>query len=76
VVSKAVGGSVVRSTVARRLRHQLRELVPSLPAGVRAVVRAAPKAADADSAALARDLRVAFSRLASPRPRAAAEVPA
>lgn len=66
VVSKAVGGSVVRSRVARQLRHQLRELVPTLPAGTRLVVRAAPPSAAADSAALGRDLRAALDRLARP----------
>ena len=63
VVSKAVGGSVVRHQVARRLRHQLQPLVAGLPAGTRLVVRAAPAAASADSAALARDLRAALDRL-------------
>ena len=63
VVSKAVGGSVVRSRVSRRLRHQLRVLVPALPEGTRLVVRAAPAAATADSAALGHDLRRALVRL-------------
>jgi ribonuclease P protein component len=62
VVSKAVGGSVVRSTVARRLRHLLRDRVGDLPAGTRLVVRAAPAAATADSAALGADLDAALSR--------------
>ncbi|MCU1589697.1 MAG: rnpA [Frankiales bacterium] len=64
VVSKAVGGSVVRSRVARRLRHLLREVVPTLPPGTGLVVRAAPSAATADSDALGRDLRGALDRLA------------
>ncbi|MCW2613744.1 MAG: ribonuclease, partial [Frankiales bacterium] len=42
VVGKAVGGSVVRSTVSRRLRHLLRDRVGALAAGTRLVVRAAP----------------------------------
>ena len=63
VVSKAVGGSVVRSRVSRRLRHQLRAIVPALPAGSRLVVRAAPAAAIADSASLAADLHRALDRL-------------
>ena len=67
VVSKAVGGSVVRTRVSRRLRHQLRDVVPGLPAGCRVVVRAAPAAATADSAALGADLRSALGKLA-PRP--------
>jgi ribonuclease P protein component len=65
VVSKAVGGSVVRTRVARRLRHQLRPLLPQLPAGTRLVVRAAPAAATAASVALAQDLRAAVDRLAT-----------
>ena len=63
VVSKAVGGSVVRHQVARRLRHQLQPLVAGLPAGTRLVVRAAPAAATADSATLGHDLQAALSRL-------------
>ena len=66
VVSKAVGGSVIRSRVSRRLRHQLRELVPALPLGTRLVVRAAPAAATADSSALGADLRRALERLGLP----------
>jgi ribonuclease P protein component len=66
VVSKAVGGSVVRSQVSRRLRHQLRAVVPALPAGCRLVVRAAPAAADADSARIGADLRAALTRLGHP----------
>ena len=56
VVSKAVGGSVTRHAVSRRLRHVLREVVPGLPLGTRLVLRAAPAAATATSASLAADL--------------------
>ncbi len=70
VVSKAVGGSVVRSRVSRRLRHLLRDRLPALPAGSRLVVRASPPAAAADSAALGADLDAALARLARP-PRSA-----
>jgi ribonuclease P protein component len=45
VVSKAVGGAVVRNRVLRRLRHLVRELLPGLPAGAMVVVRALPAAA-------------------------------
>lgn len=62
VVSKAVGGSVVRHQVSRRLRHVLRAPLAGLPAGSRLVVRAAPAAATASSAALATDLASALSR--------------
>ena len=63
VVSKAVGGSVVRTRVARRLRHQLRPLMTELPAGTRHVVRASPAVATASSDAIAHDLRAAVDRL-------------
>lgn len=63
VVSKGVGGSVVRHRVSRRLRHLLRARVAGLPAGARLVVRAAPSAATASSAALAQDLDAALLRV-------------
>lgn len=62
VVSKAVGGSVVRHRVVRRLRHLVRPRLSTLPAGSRLVVRALPAAADASSAALAADLDAALGR--------------
>ena len=64
VVSKAVGGSVVRHQVARRLRHVLRAPLDGLPAGSRLVVRAHPPAATATSAVLEGDLVSALSRAA------------
>jgi ribonuclease P protein component len=60
VVSKAVGGSVVRHQVARRLRHQLQTQVSALPAGSRLVVRAQVPAGTASSAALGADLASAL----------------
>ena len=63
VVSKAVGGSVVRHRVARRLRHLLATRVPGLPDGTRLVVRAAPGAGSATSAELGADLDRALARL-------------
>jgi ribonuclease P protein component len=66
VVSKAVGGSVVRSTVSRRLRHLLRDRLGGLPAGSRLVVRAAPAAATASSAVLGDDLDRALARAQRP----------
>ena len=62
VVSKAVGGSVVRHAVTRRLRHVVVPRLHRLPAGSRLVVRALPPAATATSAALAADLDVALER--------------
>lgn len=63
VVSKAVGGSVVRHAVSRRLRHLLRDRLDGLPAGSRLVVRAAPASALTDSAGLGADLDAALARL-------------
>lgn len=56
VVSKAVGGSVVRHAVVRRLRHVMRPRLEGLPSGSRLVVRALPAAAAASSQQLAADL--------------------
>jgi ribonuclease P protein component len=56
VVSRAVGGSVVRLRVARRLRHLVRPPLASLPPGSRLVVRALPPAAEAPSSVLGDDL--------------------
>ena len=69
VVDKAVGGSVVRTRVSRRLRHLLRERLPALPDGARVVVRAAPAAAQADSTALGRELDGALAKAQRSRQR-------
>ena len=61
-MSKAVGGSVVRHAVARRLRHLVRPRLVSLPAGSRLVVRALPDSATASSDQLAVDLDAALER--------------
>jgi ribonuclease P protein component len=63
VVSKAVGNSVVRHRVSRRLRHVVRDRLAALPAGTSLVVRALPAAADATSDELARDFDAALRRL-------------
>jgi ribonuclease P protein component len=56
VVSRAVGGSVVRHRVSRRLRHLLAPRLAALPQGSRVVVRALPPAAEASSAELGVEL--------------------
>jgi ribonuclease P protein component len=56
VVSKAVGGSVVRHRVSRRLRHLLASRMGTLPPGTMLVVRALPPSAGATSAELGEDL--------------------
>jgi ribonuclease P protein component len=63
VVGKAVGTSVVRHQVSRRLRAQLHERLDRIPAGARMVVRALPETATAGSAALGRDLSRALDKL-------------
>ena len=60
VVSRAVGGAVVRHRVARRLRHLVRDRLTALPPGSRLVVRALPAAAAAPSPVLAADLDAAL----------------
>lgn len=62
VVSRAVGGAVVRNTVKRRLRHLVAARLDRLPAGSRLVVRALPPSAVASSSELAADLDAALSR--------------
>lgn len=45
IISKSVGGSVVRHKVARQLRHTLKGLLEILPIGAHIVVRALPGSA-------------------------------
>jgi len=66
VVSKTVGGSVVRHQVARRLRHICAELVPAMTPGTDIVIRANPAAAQAKSDVLRADVRAALARLGVP----------
>ena len=63
VVSKAVGGAVLRNQVKRRLRHLARERLTSLPGSAVLVVRALPPAATASSAELGADLDRALGRV-------------
>jgi ribonuclease P protein component len=63
VVSRAVGGAVVRNRVKRRLRHLVRARLGRLPRSTMVVLRALPPAAGASSARLAGDLDSALSRL-------------
>ena len=53
IVSKAVGGSVVRHRVTRRLRNVCSDLYADLPPGARLVIRALPAAGSASYADLA-----------------------
>ena len=63
IVSKAVGNSVVRHQVSRRLRHVLSTHLHKLPAHCLVVVRAHGSAATASSLELAADVDSALSAL-------------
>ncbi|MEU0564191.1 ribonuclease P protein component [Nonomuraea sp. NPDC005983] len=63
VVSRAVGGAVVRNKVKRRLRHLMRDRLDRLPRGSLLVVRANPPAASARYEYLAAELDQALDRL-------------
>jgi ribonuclease P protein component len=65
VVSKAVGGSVTRHAVVRRLRPLVATRLTALPAGTRVVIRALPAAAEATSQSLDRDLDSALAKALS-----------
>ena len=63
VVSRAVGNSVVRHRVSRRLRHLLADRIGTLPARCTLVIRALPASAAASSSELGADLDGALRRL-------------
>jgi ribonuclease P protein component len=63
VVSKAVGGAVVRNAVTRRLRALVRDRLDRLPTGSSLVVRGLPPAATATSALLGEQLDSCLGRL-------------
>ncbi len=63
VVTRAVGGAVVRNRVRRRLRDVARMRAGWLPAGSLLVIRANPRAADARQRDLAADLDLVLGRL-------------
>ncbi len=62
VVGKAVGNSVVRHRVTRRLREAVRGQLPRLPDTADLVVRARPEAATAGFDVLRRDLAAGLDR--------------
>jgi ribonuclease P protein component len=71
IVGKAVGTSVVRHQVSRRLRAQLQDRLNRIPTGAKLVVRALPETSTAPSSALGSDLNRALDRLALAVPRTA-----
>jgi ribonuclease P protein component len=48
IISKNAGGSVVRHSIARQLRHALRQYLINLPDGSLLVIRALPSAIKSD----------------------------
>ena len=62
VVGKAVGASVHRHRVARRLRHVARHVIRELQPGDRIVIRALPSSRYAISARLEQELRASLMR--------------
>lgn len=69
IVSRGVGGAVVRNRVKRRLREQLRARLTRLPEGFDLVVRSTPAAADASSDDFGAALDKGLARvLSGPRP--------
>jgi ribonuclease P protein component len=67
VVSRAVGGAVVRNRVRRRLRHLVQERLPELPPGAAVVVRASPAAALRGYQEIGADLDAALAAALRPR---------
>jgi ribonuclease P protein component len=63
IVSRSVGGSVIRHRVARRLRAVFASRLGDVGPGDLVVIRALPAAAGASSATLAADLERALRRL-------------
>lgn len=63
IVSRAVGNSVVRHRVSRRLRHICAPLINDLPESARVVIRALPRSAAAESSELDADVSSAISSL-------------
>jgi ribonuclease P protein component len=63
VVGRAVGNSVVRHRVTRRLRAVVRDELHRLPPSADLVVRARPEAAAADTDRLRRDLASGLDRV-------------
>jgi ribonuclease P protein component len=68
IVSRAVGGAVVRNKVRRRLRHLVAERLDRLPPAGTLVVRALPVAAASSYRELGADLDAAIEAARAPRP--------
>lgn len=75
MVSRAVGGAVVRNRVKRRLRALMADRLPTVPAQS-VVVRALPAAAAADAARLGADLDAALTACSRAGRRTTSRLPA
>ncbi len=62
IVSKKVGGAVVRNTVRRRLKAVCAEALPVVAGGTDVVIRALPSAADVDFATLRAEVHRCLDR--------------
>ena len=67
VITRAVGGAVVRNRVRRRLRHLLRDRMADLASGADLVVRVLPAAAGRSYQELGADLDAALTAVRRPR---------
>lgn len=65
VVSKAVGDSVTRHRVSRRLRHIAAELLDEAGDDLMVVIRANPAAASASHSDLVKDMRAGLAAASS-----------
>jgi len=68
VVSKGVGGAVVRNRTKRMLRHLMAPRLPGIPDGCDLVVRANPAAATASTPELATELDRLLAKVLRRRP--------
>ena len=66
IVSKAVGGAVVRNTVRRRLKAVCAEALPGVAPGADIVIRALPSAATAPFSQLRTEVLRCLARRARP----------
>ncbi|SDP53862.1 ribonuclease P protein component [Pedococcus dokdonensis] len=65
VVSKAVGGAVVRNRTKRRLRALVAARLDTIPRGTDLVIRANPVAAQANSTSLGAELDALLAKVAT-----------
>ena len=63
IISKQVGGAVVRNTVRRRLKAVCAEALPLVPEGTDVVIRALPASATASYAELSTEVNRCLGRL-------------